>query len=240
MGLPDGVDAGVRDALHRVAVHVLGRRRHAVAGRFGLRPTPGGFGTPAFGEDVEVVRVAGGALVHERAGRARAVPLAGTPLAELASLVGADLSQPFAVGDDTPALGDVDAPLPIDPAGAAAVGAWYGFAAQVLDAAVVAAGADADATVAQLWPEHFDLALDLAWGPGEDQRVNLGASPGDASMPEPYLYVGPWGAERHGDPAWWNASFGATLTLPALRAAFDPHAEAVAFLRHGLTLLRQR
>ena len=32
-----------------MATHVLARRRHAVSGRFGLRATPGGIGTPAFG-----------------------------------------------------------------------------------------------------------------------------------------------------------------------------------------------
>ena len=46
---------------------------------------------------------------------------------------------------------------------------------------------------------------------GDDVRANLGASPGDAYEPEPYLYVGPWGPERPGDPGYWNAPFGAVL-----------------------------
>ncbi len=56
--------AATRNALQRVAVHVLARRRHAVTGRFGLRATPGGFGTPAFGPDEEVLRIAGDRLVR--------------------------------------------------------------------------------------------------------------------------------------------------------------------------------
>ena len=63
------------------------------------------------------------------------------------------------------------------------------------------------ATAAQLWPEHFDLACTVVVG-GEVQ-VNVGASPGDAYEPAPYLYIGPWGPERPGDPAYWNAPFGA-------------------------------
>ena len=43
-----------RDVLKRIATHVLARRRYAATGRFGLRATPGGFGTPAFGDTVEV------------------------------------------------------------------------------------------------------------------------------------------------------------------------------------------
>jgi hypothetical protein len=54
--------AETRVALQQVAVHVLARRRHAMTGRFGLRPTPGGLGTPLFGEG-EVVRISGDVLV---------------------------------------------------------------------------------------------------------------------------------------------------------------------------------
>ena len=64
-----------RDALQRVATHVLARARFAATGRFGLRATPGGFGTPAFGDGVEVLRVAGEVLVRERDGHASATPL---------------------------------------------------------------------------------------------------------------------------------------------------------------------
>ena len=79
--------------LQRVATHVLARRRHAVSGRFGLRATPGGIGTPAFGSPdvLEVVRTAGTSLVHELGGSSRVVPMAGATLADLAALVDVDL-----------------------------------------------------------------------------------------------------------------------------------------------------
>ena len=50
----------------------------------------------------------------------------------------------------------------------------------------------------QLWPEHFDLACEIG-DADAGTRANYGASPGDAAIPEPYLYVGPVG-RRAGAP----------------------------------------
>src|SRR5687767_2685851 len=60
--------ATTRDALHRVAVHVLARRRHALCGKLGLRATPAGVGTAAAGPDHEVLRTSRGWLLCERTG----------------------------------------------------------------------------------------------------------------------------------------------------------------------------
>jgi hypothetical protein len=223
-----------REALHRVAAHVLARRRADVTGRIGLRAAPGGVATPAFGEDVEVLRTSGALLVRERAGRARVVPL--STLAEVAAAAGVDLGGPLAIGHDPPPLGDPYAPLAVDPDAARALGDWLGFATEVLDAVLVRGG---DPSTVQIWPEHFDAACDVAWGPGEGRRANLGGSPGDAFHAEPYLYVGPWGPERPGDPAYWNAPFGAILTHAHLREGDDPRGLAEAFLRRGLDLLAE-
>ena len=106
---------------------------------------------------------------------------------------------------------------------------------RVLDEAVAEAGADAGPTVLQLWPEHFDAGCDLGVGGG--RRTNLGASPGDSSSPEPYLYVGPWDEDRPGDPTYWNAGFGALLGYEELRRSEDPSARALEFLRTGLAHL---
>lgn len=77
----------------------------------------------------------------------------------------------------------------------------------------------------QLWPEHFDVAVDL--GP-EGNRANFGGSPGDSAHPEPYLYVGPWDRpEREGD--YWNEPFGASLSYGAIKEGADP----LDFLRRG-------
>jgi hypothetical protein len=46
--------AETRTALHRVAEEVLKPAREGVTGRFGLRALPGGFGTPPFGDVVQL------------------------------------------------------------------------------------------------------------------------------------------------------------------------------------------
>ena len=59
--LPDDFVA-TRLAMHRVAEDVMKPAREAVTGRFGLRASPGGFGTPPFG-DVRELYVEGVELV---------------------------------------------------------------------------------------------------------------------------------------------------------------------------------
>ena len=223
-----------RTTLHRVAAHVLGRRRHQVSGRFGLRATPGGFGTPAFGDEPESVRVSGTTLVREVGGDASYVPIAGSTLRSLAEFAGADISAPFSVGEDGPEVGDADAPLGLDADGAAALAAWFALGWQVLDTVIAGLGAAGRPATLQLWPEHFDAGTNVALASGT--RLNLGASPGDAVSAEPYLYVGPWGPERPGDTSYWNAPFGALCTWSAL-AEGDVVDEGLAFLSRGLTLL---
>ena len=75
--------------------------------------------------------------------------------------------------------------------------------------------------MAQLWPEHLDLALAL-------DEVNYGGSPGDDEHPLPYLYVGPWTMPADGD-AFWNEPFGASTTVGS---DLDP-AAALAFFTDG-------
>jgi hypothetical protein len=222
------IDAGAREALHQVAAHVLARRRFAATGRVGLRPAPGGLATPAFG-DGEVVRVSGGVLVVERAGGTRAEPL--TTLGRAAELVGVDLAEEFSAGPETPPLPDPGAPLGVDEAVTRSLGAWWGFGADVMDEVVATTRDVSGSSAAQLWPEHFDHACTLVVR-GEVQ-LNVGASPGDGFEPSPYLYVGPWGPDRPGDPAYWNAPFGAVLR----RSETDGRAEALAFLRRGIDLV---
>jgi hypothetical protein len=228
--------ATTRTALHRIAAHVLGRRRFAVTGRFGLRATPGGFGTPAFGEPTEVVRVAGLSLLREVGAQTTGMSLEGATLRGLAEFVDADVTAEFSVGHETPPAGDVDAPIAVTRDAADVLAGWYGFGWRVLDDVITTAGPATTASVVQLWPEHFDAGSDLDAGPGE--RVNLGASPGDAFSALPYLYVGPWSSARPGGPSYWNAPFGALLAYDDLLAAPDPIARGVAFLRRGIALLR--
>lgn len=245
MRLPELPDtfADTRDALQRVAVHVIARARQQATGRFGLRVTSGGFGTPSFGDDVRRVRTSRGLLVVESAGTdgsaTVARPIDGASLAELAAGAGVDLTAPLDVGHDTPPVGDVDAALSIDVVAARALSAWYTVVGEALDA-VAAAVPSSSPSAIQLWPEHFDVAFDVAFDPADpkERRVNLGGSPGDGFHADPYLYVGPWTADRPGDAAFWNAPFGAVLGYAAVASADDPVEAAATFFRDGLIRLQ--
>ena len=232
--------ARTRIDLHRVAVHVLAAKRFAASGRFGLRVTPGGFGTPLFGdaEHEELLRVSGEALIREHRDadgpHTTVVPLPGASLAAVAAAVEADLDPTFTVGKDTPELGDVEAALTVDPVAVAVTAATLAVGARALDRILARLGPEATPIVAQVWPEHFDLGLDVGVG---GQRVNLGASVGDGYHDAPYVYVGPWNAERPGDPGYWNVGFGALLGYDELVAAPDPVAATVAFFDAGLGFL---
>ena len=132
----DGTYATTRTELHRVAAHVIARRRFLVTGRFGLRVTPGGFGTPLFGDD-EVVRVDGDALLRERRVADRAVTtthgLGGATLQELAAFADVDLDPGFSVGTDTPDLGDAGVPLAVDAPSIGVMAEWYARGARAID-----------------------------------------------------------------------------------------------------------
>ena len=220
-----------RHTLHRVAAHVLARARYDATRHFGLRATPGGLGTPMF--DEQVLRLAGTALVRELDGHSSAMPLDGATLADLAAFAGVDLTTAFDAGDGMPGLGDVHGRLTVDATEVARLADWWHFGTRVIDAA---AASEPDAMAVQLWPEHFDVGTSVAVD--DDERCNLGASPGDAFSDEPYLYVGPWSDRRPGDASYWNAPFGAALSRSAVEAAPDPFAAGVEFLRHGLDQLR--
>lgn len=236
--LPNTFDA-TRDALQRVAVHIVARARSQATGRFGLRVTAGGFGTPEFGVDLTRVRVSGGLLVRESGGTdgatSAAVPIDGADLTELAVVAGVDLAVELDVGHDTPPLGSTTERLTVDEAAASALADWYAVTSTALDRAVAGLGPTSSPTMVQLWPEHFDAALDVAALP--DRRANLGGSPGDGFHDTPYLYVGPWTDHRPGDQQFWNAPFGAVLGYRELVGHPDPVAVATEFFERGVRQL---
>ncbi len=226
-----------RPLVQLMAVHALARARFQAVGRFGLVPTPGGFGTPAFGPDATVVRLTPSSLLVDGGGDTAVTPLAGITLTSIAEAAGTSLDTEFSTGADTPPYDDPDGLLAVAPATVAAIGTWFALGWAAIDAAVADLGPAATPARTQIWPEHFDAGTSVAVGPGEGERANLGASPGDAGHPEPYLYVGPWGPDRPGDPAYWNAPFGAVLGHDDLLEAEDPQAAAVTFLVTGLRYL---
>jgi hypothetical protein len=128
-------------------------------------------------------------------------------------------------------------PLPADVSkdSARALGDFYGFACSVLEE-LRHEQPDEDPSLVQLWPEHFDIAIELG-SDAKGRRANYGASPGDASHDEPYLYVGPWAAEVSGE--LWNASgfSGAELTYAELLEAPDQRLAALRFMRERIRAL---
>jgi hypothetical protein len=233
--LPEGYGATC-NSLHLLAAHVLAPARKAAAGRIGLRPSPGGLGTPVFGDDEEL-RVGpgpdGGALlVCRRGDKEDSVEI--TSLEAAAAFAGVQLSADPGIGHDPPPLGDTTAPLAISGAALEAAGRWLAFSASVL--ATYKSELDAAGSACseiQLWPEHFDLGCNI-------EGVNFGCSPGDGFLAEPYVYVGPWSTDGLPDGDFWNAPFGAALPYGDLLVAEDQAGTALAFLRRGAALALER
>ena len=231
MGTPADDELGsTRLALHAVAEHVLAAALYQATGHIGLRQGPGGITTPPFpapgpaGADdgsERTIAVVGTDLVVVDGRDERRAPLttlrAAGELAEITPGAPADVYVPA-----TPL--ELDAPLAIDPAAAARLASWYALIVGALDrlrSDANNAEPAVDAPIAQLWPEHFDLATSIG-------EVNYGGSPGDDAHALPYLYVGPWTAPP-ADGGFWNESFGASRSEGAVRSVDD----ALAFFREG-------
>lgn len=229
-----------RVGLHALAEHVLAPARYLATGRLGLRFTSGGFGTPFFGADCQV-RVHGVDLVVEIRGEARVEPI--TTVRTAAAVLGHAPGPHQELYPPTTAV-DPDAPLRVDPASAGLIADWFGFGASVLEQLRFESPADFEPGRVQLWPEHFDLALELG---RPVARGTFGASAGDAAHPWPYLYVTHGNAIDEGstDPFWNDTAFdGASLGLEALASAAATGAgqrvRALDFFRAGLDALASR
>jgi hypothetical protein len=220
--VPPGLVA-TRLSLHRLAEAVIAPARRRANGKFGLRYTRGGFGTPFFAAGVDVqVRVQGTKLIVDQDGQLRRTEI--TTLAAAAEHLGTGL---------LPRDRELDsAPLELDEAAAAFLGDWYGFAASVLEE-LRAESAAHDPSRVQLWPEHFDVALELG-READGARGAYGLSPGDEGHEQPYLYVAPWSAPAPG-PLWQASGFsGAEMAFAEILAAADQRQAALAFFRDRL------
>jgi hypothetical protein len=112
-------------------------------------------------------------------------------------------------------------PLDVDAKSAARLADWYAFG----DGVLRELGGEP-----VLWPEHFDVAIDL--GP-----ATYGFSPGDEHHDEPYAYVAPWNPVE--GELWRARGFrGAELPYGELLAASDPRAAALEFLTTRRDALR--
>jgi hypothetical protein len=209
--------ASTRESWHRVAEHVLAAGQFADAGTIRLRPCPGGFATvrgvagrqlAVVGDELVVLDPDGG----RRSARLTTIGAAAAFAGVTAGLRG---SYPPATPDDP------DVPLAVDPDSARRLAAWYALGDAALRRFAEELGEPQEPV---LWPEHLDVGITL-------DEVNYGCSPGDATIPEPYVYVGPHGGPPAGDD-FWNAPFGAAATDERIRGVDD----AVHFFAQGRAL----
>jgi len=215
-GLPERF-FDTRRAVHLVAARVLGAARYQSVGKMGLVVVDGGIATPEFGGH-RLALVDG--LLHVNGSQH---PL--TTLGEACALAGVDPS-----ADLPPALntaGDAATEVAVDRQAFDALIGWYALCQSALESLADVMSTDENPTTIQLWPEHFDVALEAG---SDSTRATYGGSPGDAYFSEPYLYVGPFQA-RNGE--FWNAEFGAAMTRSELHPGVDPlsfYLEARRFL----------
>jgi hypothetical protein len=191
-----------RTSLHGVAELLLAGPQHAAGGGIRLRVVPGGFATVAAPD----LRVEGAELV----GPGGRHPLRGT-YADVAGAVGVTARRLGDVYDDGPDVQPGDS-IELDPGDLATL-----LEAFAIGDAALRALAPGEEPV--LWPEHFDVGIAV-------DEVNYGLSAGDATIAEPYAYVGPW-TPRRGE--FWNQPFGAARTVAELGGAD----EVLAFFREG-------
>ena len=225
-----------RIALHRLAAYAIAPVRYQATERFGLRYTDGGFGTPVF--NGRRIRVEGLQLIDEAPNSTRSTEI--TTLQAAAEFLGSTVDETTAAEHDSPAAGDHNEQLPIDLASSQWLGQWFGMAFDALNE-LRTDEASIDASEVQLWPGHFDPAIETG---DENHRASYGASPGDDAIPEPYLYLGAWWPDRinldANDPFWNSTTFtGALLRINDFPADQDPTAVAVEFWREARDKLAQ-
>jgi hypothetical protein len=223
-----------RDALHQIAFFVLGPVRYQSVGRMGLQAAPGGFGTPEF--DGRVARVEGDTLVYEQTDQIASQTI--TTLREAADFVGIEYrANWYKEFHDPLAPLDPDSTLDVDDTAARALGQWFNFGFQALDLVRERSVEGDNASEIQLWPEHFDPATEVG-SEERGQRAAYGASPGDGSHDEPYLYVAAWGEVDRSNPYWNDESFnGSSLGYSALASRDDSMKTALEFLLEGYRIL---
>lgn len=212
--------AQTRDALQLVAEHVMSPTRARDQGLVTLRWTFGGFGTPFFGSDSQL-RVEGDQLVVQHGDQATSTRIA--RLSGAANFIGFDLPAFEGLARDE---------LTIDAESSRFLGDLFGFAFNVLEELRAESHA-LDPGFVELWPEQFDVAVEL----GEEQaghRCAYGVSPGDAAHDQPFLYVAPWTALPEGRLLRTTGFQGAELDFSELSRAADQRAAALEFFRAHL------
>jgi len=225
-----------RRSWHLLAAHVVAEERFRRVGHSGLEPTPRGFRTPAaepVGVEVDLdqllVRTA-----HDVA--RRPVTTVGDAQAWVLGEVGPPRWGEQPGLHDPPAAVPPATPLPIDRGAAAWLGSWFSLGHVVLQE-LVTDPVSTEAGVPTLWPEHFDVGIELLGG---DHRASYGLSPGDDTIATPYAYVVPWVPSRMvtGDARWNDPLLrGASIGAGELVAGTDPQDLLLAWFRERRDLL---
>ena len=229
---PDGF-AETRGQMHILAEHVLAAARHKANGKIGLRFTRGGFGTPFYGDD-EQVRIEGDEFVYQQGHRETRQKL--TTAEDAARMAGIRCGAPSDVYRPTTSV-DPDQELHIDVDSARYLGDLYGLGTSVLEELRARATPEESPSRVQLWPEHFDVALELG-DESAGERAGYGLSPGDDNHSVPYLYVVPW--DECPSDSWWNGTYfaGASCDLSELLKTPDQRERALDFFEEGRRRLR--
>ncbi|MGA7096943.1 MAG: hypothetical protein WB245_05190 [Acidimicrobiia bacterium] len=223
-----------RASLHQIAFFALSPARYRAVGRMGLRATPGGFGTPPY--DGVVDRVEGGLLVHETTEGVATATI--TTVRDASRFFGGEYQVDWFTDFKDPLTPtDPDRPLPVGDAAARALASWFEFGFDVLGAWGRHGDEEDEVTEVQLWPEHFDPALEMGVE-ARGGRASYGCSPGDPTHDEPYVYVAAWSQVDRSNAFWNDGSFnGASLGFDALSSASDPEALVLEFFERGYRLL---
>ena len=104
------------------------------------------------------------------------------------------------------------------------------------------------ASPVRTWPHHFDIAFLIEIpGAGPRRTIGVGHSPGDASYPEPYWYVGPYpypsttNLPPLAGAGYWHTKgwMGAVLPASAYVAAADQRGQVAAFIDSAVVACRQ-
>jgi hypothetical protein len=205
-----------RLALHALAERVISPLRvQATGNEIALEVRPGGFATPELPAGgwagvlgTDVVRV-------DPDGDERRAPI--LTLRAVGEHVG--LLDAAALPDD---------PLRVDAGSAATLATVLEDGDAALRALLAEAAPDDAPSEIHLWPEHFDVAIDMG---AEGARATFGVSPGDGAHPRPYAYVVPWDPPPPG--AEWQAAGFTGAERPAGGAE-----EILAFWRRLRAVLR--
>lgn len=223
-----------REALHQIAFFAVAPSRYLIEAKMGLRATPGGFGTPQF--DGTVARVEGSSLVLENEAGVASQEI--TTVRAACEFFGHEYEVDWYSNFRDPLRPvDPDEQLGVEDESARTVGRWFDFATDILERLRAQGLDDDDVSEVQLWPEHFDPAIEMGRH-DRGRRASYGGSPGDPAHPHPYLYVSAWGDIDRSNAYWNDDAFnGSSLGYAELARAEDPVQTALDFLLRGYGIL---